>query len=223
MVNDAVTVDALRTERALVVRYAPGDRCAALGALLALDDALAQILRTTREPMVGQMRLVWWRDALDRLDTVPAPVEPVLQAIATDLLPCGITGADLSAMTGGWDALLGPEALDDAAIETHARERGARLFSLAGRALGAGSDPTEAAGEGWALADLSRHLSDRAVASTIADHARWRLIDATRKHWSRRGRALGALALTALADLDGIPVGAPKRVARLLVHRLTGR
>ncbi len=223
MVNEAVTADARGAERALVLRYAPVTGRPALAAILSLDDALAQILRTTREPIVGQMRLVWWRDALERLDTAPAPAEPVLQALAGDVIPRGIGGGELSRMTAGWEALLGPAALDEEAIEAHARERGGRLFSLAARALGADGDPAALAGEGWAMADLAGHLSNEVLAISITDRARDRLTSAMAHRWSRRGRALGALALGALADLDATPIGAPKRVARLFVHRLTGR
>ena len=65
-------------ERALALSYAVEGRDA-LAALLALDDALARLLRSTREPALGQMRLAWWREALERLDTAPPPAEPVLR------------------------------------------------------------------------------------------------------------------------------------------------
>ena len=43
----------------LAMTYAPATKRPALEALFALDDTLAGILRTTREPLVGQMRLTW--------------------------------------------------------------------------------------------------------------------------------------------------------------------
>ena len=65
-------------ERVLALSYA-GEGRGALAALLALDDSLATLLRTTREPALGQMRLAWWREALERLDTAPPPAEPSRQ------------------------------------------------------------------------------------------------------------------------------------------------
>ncbi|MEI9850036.1 MAG: squalene/phytoene synthase family protein [Sphingomonas sp.] len=53
----------------------------ALAALLALDDALARLIRTTGEPALGQMRLAWWRESLERLDAAPPPAEPVLATL----------------------------------------------------------------------------------------------------------------------------------------------
>ncbi|MBO9622801.1 MAG: squalene/phytoene synthase family protein [Sphingomonas sp.] len=215
-------------ERALVLAYAPGDRRAALAALLALDDALALLLRTTREPALGQMRLAWWREALARLDTEPAPAEPVLQGIAQALLPLGVTGASLVPIVHGWEVLIEEEALDADALARFGAGRGA-LFVAGGRALGATpGDPVEDAGRGWALADLARNLRGAEEAGEARAQAGRLLDEALRQRWSARGRALGALAHLARMDLAlaedaPVPHGAPRRVARLFWHRLTGR
>uniref|UniRef100_UPI0035CB8D7D squalene/phytoene synthase family protein n=1 Tax=uncultured Sphingomonas sp. TaxID=158754 RepID=UPI0035CB8D7D len=153
--------EALEPERDLAIGYAPVAARAALVALFALDDTLAQILRTTRDPLVGQMRLTWWHGALSALDTAAPPAQPVLQALATTVLPHGVTGEHLAGMIDGWEALLEPEPLNDAALSGHARARGGLLFGAASRVLGcAAADPVAAAGEGWALADLARHVRD---------------------------------------------------------------
>jgi phytoene synthase len=218
MVNVTVTAND-DPERALALSYAPRDRRAALHALFAIDAALGQVLRTTREPMVGQMRLAWWREALSRLDSAPPPAEPVLQALAKEVLAHGPTGRTLADMVDGWEVLLGP--LDERAIADHGRWRGELLFEQAGVVLGAASDPLAAAGRGWALADLAVHLSDPALAARARDAALPLLVGATSHRWSRAGRALGALTHIARLNLTG-PV-TPGRVARLAWHRLTGR
>ena len=98
MVNESLNADNIsQVERRLALAYAPRERRALLTALFGLDDALASILRTTREPMVGQMRLTWWYNALTAIDAGPPPAEPVLQALARDALPCGIGGAQAPA------------------------------------------------------------------------------------------------------------------------------
>lgn len=215
-------------ERDLAFSYAPRAALPAISALFALDDSLASILRTTREPMVGQMRLTWWHEALTRLDTAPPPAEPVLQALALHVVSNGVSGARLAWMIEGWEELLEPELNDDA-IARHAARRGGKLFEMAGLLLGAvETDPLIAAGEGWALADLARHLSDRATADHVLARAAAPLAQATRRKWSRQARPLGALAQIARLNLEipfdqPIPTGAPRRVARLLLHRLTGR
>jgi len=204
----------------LAFSYAPDRSRAALEALFALDTALGNILRTTSEPLVGQMRLAWWREALQGLDTSGAPAEPVLQSLTALVLSLGITGAALSAMVDGWEPLLGDSGLGS--IEDHARLRGRALFAMAGVALDAAEgDPVGEAGEGWALADLAANLSDPALASQARERAAAMLAHARRSRWSRNGRALGALALIADRQLSG-PVP-PSFVLRLARFRLTGR
>lgn len=210
-------------ERRLVLTYMPTPEArAALAALFALDDKLAETLRTTSEPMLGQIRMQWWQDALAKLDSAPPPPEPVLQGVARDVLHAGVTGAAVGEIVDGWRVLLAAE-LDDAALRAHGA-RGRALFALAGRVAGAAkTDPLELAGEGWALADLSVKLSDPAEALAARRMADAALAQACSARWSRNGRALGAMAQLARMDLAGVPVGAPKRTLRALWHRISGR
>ena len=209
-------------ERALALSYAPASTRPGLEALFALDTALGTILKTTREPIVGQMRLTWWYEALGRLDTAPPPAEPVLQALAHHVVP-QVGGATVATIAEGWEALL-ETPLDDAAVERFASLRGGQLFAAAASLLAVSDDRIAAAGEGWALADLSQRLSDapgRSLARTRAIEA---LDAAMRGRWPSGARALGALALSARFDLSASPTlpGSPKRVGRLLLHRLVG-
>jgi len=207
----------------MILSYAPSAAAGqGLAALLVLDDKLAETVRTTTEPMLGQIRLQWWHDALAKLDTAAPPAEPVLEAVARDVLRNGVTGAVTAEIATAWQAVLQQE-LDAAGLKAFA-QRGARLFALAGRVAGASAhDPLALAGEGWALADLADGLSDpgeRATARMIAEQA---LAEACTVKWSRNGRALGAMAHLARMDLAGAPLGAPRRTGRALWHRLTGK
>ncbi|WP_375397901.1 squalene/phytoene synthase family protein [uncultured Sphingomonas sp.] len=214
-------------ERALIVSYAPAGRRDGLAALLALDAALAGVLRTTRQPLVGQMRLAWWREALERLDRAAAPAEPVLRALAADALPHGVRGAALARMVEGWEALL-VDPLDLRALQRHAVARGGRLFACITTMLDVPGRRLARFGRGWALADLSRHLSDVALAACAREMAMPRLAtDWTDRGtaWPRAARAAGGLIIAARLDLAdrSPPPGSPRRVARLAWHRLTGR
>jgi 15-cis-phytoene synthase len=71
MVNDASTTEsgaagARAAERRLILSYAPAHARAGLSALLQLDDTLADVLRHVSEPVIAQMRLTWWHDALSK-------------------------------------------------------------------------------------------------------------------------------------------------------------
>lgn len=203
-------------ERDLALSYAPADARAGVRALFALDDMLAAILRTTREPIVGQMRLTWWHDALTALNTRPPPAHPVLQDLATAVLS-RVEGGTLATMIEGWEALL-DEPLDAGAMEQFAQARGGGLFAAAGSVLGANHPRLRQAGEGWALADLAQNLSDAEGVALARRLAKPRLAQAMGRRWPVRLRSLGALTLLAR---KGTP-GSPGRIARLIWHRATG-
>ena len=214
-------------ERGVVLGYVPLDRRAGFAALLALDDVLAGIVRTTREPMVGQMRLTWWHEALQALDEGGLPVgEPVLAAIAGDVLPRGGSGTMLSAMIDGWEVLIGPEPVDLPRMQQFARARGGTLFAaLAGLQGGTVDAAVMRAGEGWALTDLAVHLRDPAQAALARSLAAAALDHVFQPAWAQPLRPVGMLAILARADLDtpSPRPGSPRRLARLLMHRIWGR
>lgn len=207
-----------RPDTQLAISYAKRGR-AGIAALLDLDERLSGIVRQASDPLIGQMRLTWWREALEALDRAPPPAEPILRALAEHVLPCGVTGAALATITDGWEALL-EEPFGDEAIARHA-VRGAALFEALALVTDAADAPAAEAGCGWALADLAQHCGDSMLSDRAAALARSHLAVARAHRWSRTGRAIGALALLARQDLDD---GAPAmRLARLLRHRLTGR
>lgn len=214
----------LNSDVLLAIGSAPETGRSKLVALWSLDEAFGRVLATGREPMVGRIRLAWWREALERLDGAPPPAEPVLQAVAARLLPAGLSGARLAAMEAGWAAALGDQPLEPVEIETYAAARGGLLFGFTAELLGAPDHPVGAAGAVWALVDLARHSSEPSdVAALLAAAGRQRL--PTR--WPRRLRPLGMLAVLAQRDLKHEPErweppGAPPRTARMLRHRLTG-
>lgn len=224
MVNDVETLGAAfgidpamgHAERGLALGYAPPDRRPALVALFALDATLARLTRRTRDPMVAQMRLTWWHEALTGLGQRTVAGQPILAALAPEMEAGRLTPAMLTAIVEGWEALL-----EDAPLE-HARGRGGALFATAAAVLGA-NDPAAAAGEGWALADLALNTPDHVAAAQARAAAAGPLADAAAHRWSRAGRPLGALALVARGDLAGQPQGSPRRVLALMRLRLTGR
>ena len=217
----------LDPELTLAIGYARPEDRSALSALFALDATFARILRSTGEPLVGQMRLTWWHEGLERIDSNRVPAEPVLQALAAHVVTRGISGAALARLIEGWEALL-DLPLTPEALRVHGRGRGAALFVLAGEAIGAESGLLAKVGEGWALADLARHLSDRGLAHQAIEMARPLLDEVCAGYWPRSLRALGALAHRARLDLAAplgtpIPTGAPHRVARMFWHRISGK
>ena len=179
--------------------------------MFGIEDALAEVVASASQPALGAIKLAWWREALERLDVQPPPPEPRLQAAASQLLQRGITGRELSHLEEGWAVLL--DAEPDAEV---ALDRGARLFSLAGRLLGDGSvEGLDSAGRLYAAGDLHRRkmaLAPLFVATKLP-------------RFPKRLRPLTAMAALARRDLREMvePEGTPARAWTLLRHRLTGR
>src|SRR3546814_12614989 len=66
----------------------------ALATCWRFDEVLATIVQTTSEPLIGQMRLTWWHEAIAALETGPAPAEPLLQDIAVILPVQGLSSEE---------------------------------------------------------------------------------------------------------------------------------
>jgi phytoene synthase len=216
----------LDPDRTLALAYVPAAHRAAVEALWRLDAALGSVVSTGREPMIGRIRLAWWRESLEKLDSAPAPAEPVLTALARHVLPTGVTGAELAEMESGWAVLLSAEPLDAADFDAYASARGGLLFRCTARLLGDASPPAEveSGGRAWALADLARNSASDTEAEAAIVAARtvqsWR--------WPAHLRPLGMLAILAARDAGPDrprwePQGAPRRMLRMLRHRLTGK
>lgn len=216
--------DRLDPELNLALIHSPAPCRADLRLLFTLDARLADILRTTREPLIGEMRLVWWRDALSGLGDGDAPAEPLLRELAAG----GLAPGPLAAMAEGWAELLAPFPMGDDALAAFAAGRGGALFRAAGRRLGAGDFAgLDAAGRGWALTDFAFHCSDAQTGRRALALASPLLEAAFAMPWPKPVRPLGMIATLARRDARaGRPparAGSPGRQVAMLRHRLTGR
>ena len=191
----------------------------AFATLWNLDLALADVVATTTEPALGAIRLAWWRERLEELDTgKPPPGEPRLSAIARQLLGRGISGRQLAELEDAWLPLLQPFPWDEAQAEA-LRQRGRILFGIGARLLGANPEAAEAAGALWSLADGAAHSSDPQSRNFLLGEARGAIPAVPRKLPSAI-RPLTVLA--ALAANDVLGSGSLSRVSAALAHRLRG-
>ncbi len=69
-------------DRYLCALFAPADRREALFALYAFNIELARAREVAREPLLGIMRLQWWRDALDGIFAGRPPGHAVADGLA---------------------------------------------------------------------------------------------------------------------------------------------
>lgn len=132
----------------LAVHYAPAAARPGLLALFGLDLELRQVVATTTEAMIGEIRLAWWREACQGLDAGRIPAQPLLQLAAAALLPVGVSGADLATIEDRWLGLIGADDVPPAHIDG-----GGALFALAARLLGGDAEAAHALGRAWAGGD----------------------------------------------------------------------
>lgn len=200
--------------RYLATLYAPAALRPALFAIHALDLALLDVATTTTDPMVGQIRLAWWRERIAELGQRAAPAQPILAALTS----AGVTPASLDGFDDPSLALIDGSPLE------WAEQRGERLFAAISVALGVPVAPdTLAAGRGWAAVDgwWRGYLQQHDAAKLLAD--------APRKSPTPL-RPLLALVAVARRDArrtdpgqpDGVTLS-PSRQVRLAVAIVTGR
>ena len=138
--------------------YTPAGTREAFGALLAFDAHLGRLVAGAKEPLVGQIRLAWWREELEKPAAARAVGSPELGALGKHWEG---EEATLIQLVNGWERLLGPAPLPGEAIGEFAAARGACFAALERFGASPGrSEHSALAGRRWALADLAGKTSD---------------------------------------------------------------
>ena len=136
-------------DRFAAVMAAPVAARARLLPLYALNLEVARAPWVSKEPMIAEMRLQWWRDVVAepraRAHEVAAPLHAVIQETA---LPLDVLDRMIEARR--WDIYREPFA-DEAAFAAHLDATAGGLMWLSGLALGAAPDHEAALRAiGWA-------------------------------------------------------------------------
>lgn len=123
-------------------------------ALYAFDHELARAPRTASNPLVGEMRLVWWREALDEIfDGRPVRRHPTAEALAEVVRRRGLAREALETMIDGRYRELDPAPMTEAEALDWARDTAGAAAVLAARTLDPVGEALAArdAGAAWAL------------------------------------------------------------------------
>lgn len=148
--SDADFLASLPVDRRLALSYAPARSRALWLGLLAFDARLAAIVSESREPMLAQIKLAWWREELSKPLGSRRTGEPLLALLEA----WGDEAAGLAALVDGWEILLGEERLGDDDLASVLNSRAGACLALAVH-LGIRTDGVEQAARGWAAADLA--------------------------------------------------------------------
>ena len=149
--------------------FAPEARRPFLFALYAFNNELARIAASVREPMMGEIRLQWWRETLEGARAGTPRAHDVARALAGTFaqldLPANLLGAMIDARA--LDLLEGTFA-DREKRDAYLDATSANLMRLSARILGAGDRLDALAHEAGLAYGLAGLLRSRAAGATRA-------------------------------------------------------
>ncbi len=201
-------------DRFLACLFAPAEQREALFALYAFNLEVAKTAEVVSEPMLGQIRLQWWREALDQAyGAGPLRKHQVAAPLGAAIRAHGLERADFERLIDAREADLDPAPPADlAGLERYAADTSATLQGLALAILGVADDAAEAAarqvGIAWALTGLLR---------AVPFHARQKRLYLPEDHL-----AVAGVERSELFELRGSPAlsGVVMRLARRARERL---
>ena len=159
-------------DRYLTALFAPAVGRARLFALYAFNLEIARVRESVSEPILGAVRLRFWRDALADLHAGKPPRHPVMLALAATGAAARLDPARLEALVDARDADLRDEPPADlAALAAYAAATGGALSAVAIGLLGVDGAASRAAandvGTAFALAGLLRAVPFHAAARRL--------------------------------------------------------
>lgn len=158
----------------VALNYVPAAVRPKIASFFALDRRLAQIVAGSNEPMLGQMRLAWWRDMLQKPNQNRPAGDAVLDGVGVSW---SRSSENLLPLVDAWEIFLLAEELTDDAMVNFAVKRASPLC----RAIEFTDEPTGNRignlGAVWALADTAAHVSKQEERDLILSLARARIED----------------------------------------------
>ena len=142
--------------------FASADKRRSLFVLYAFHYEVARIAETVHEPMLAEIRLAWWREAVEGARAGKPRNHPVVQALAETLAANDLPEEIFERMIAARSFDVSQELFADmGALEEYADATSGSIMRLAARVLGAGETLDELAREAGiavALAGLLRAL-----------------------------------------------------------------
>jgi NADH dehydrogenase [ubiquinone] 1 alpha subcomplex assembly factor 6 len=162
-------------DRYQTVLFAPAARREALFALYAFNYEIARVRETVTQPMLGQIRLHWWRENIAAaFEGGPVRHHPVAEALTAAIRDLRLSRDHFDRLIDGRETDLADEPPATLAVlEDYAEATSARLVYLALEVLGVHDTPASDAGLhvgiAYSLAGLLRAMPFRARQIIPAD------------------------------------------------------
>lgn len=157
-------------DRYLATLFAPAQHRDALLSLYAFNVEIARVRDLAREPMPGEIRLQWWREALAGERDSEAAAHPVAGALRATLERYGLSADPLQALLDAHTFDLYDEPMASLRdFDAYADKTRAALFNMAAAILGGLTPETQAVGRhagiayavAGVLASLPLHVARR--------------------------------------------------------------
>jgi phytoene synthase len=185
-------------DRYLAALFAPPEARSALIALYAFNLEVAKVREVVSEPLIGRMRLQWWREHMDDILAGRPPQHGVATALAASLVRERVSRRHFDRLIDARETDLedAPPA-DLAALEAYVEGTSSALVGGALEVLGAfDADVARSAGLAWGLTGLLRalphHIGTRRL-NLPADRLRAAGADAEDVFARRRPEAVAAV------------------------------
>jgi phytoene/squalene synthetase len=228
-------------DRWLTALFAPDRHRPAILALYAFNAEIARARESVSQPMIGQIRLQWWREAWDGITLGQPRNHPVVQALHAHL--GSVDPADAYALIEGRERDLDPAPMSDmAALLAYADVTSSPLMRLAAGILGVELSPDQRraisnAGTAYALVGILRSTSYLAAQQRVllpADRLQAAGIAPDSVHQKDHGRAVFSIIAEVAQEADKqlhalrhvqipralLPVLLPASLARLFLGKL---
>jgi 15-cis-phytoene synthase len=160
------TQDDLLPPQRLAIAYAPKQVRAQFALLLRFDVRLAGIIENAREPLIAQIKLAWWRDAIMASVSARPKGEPLLSDLFALDDPALTQGA--AELVNAWELLVEREQWPAETTLSFAQIRGRAIFGAYSRLCDQPELPAML-GQQWAADDLRQRFGDRVMAMQRAD------------------------------------------------------
>ena len=185
-------------------------------ALYAFDHELARAPKVASNPLIGEMRLVWWREVLDEIfEGRPVRRHPTAEALAAAVRRRGLARGPLETLVEARYRELGAGPMDEKDALAWARDTGGLAAELVAQVIApdAEAGPARAAGAAWAL---GRRAAEAPALRPVFERARTAARTAVRK---LAPQAFPAVAHAALAGRTGGSGLARRLIVTLAVAR----
>ncbi|HEX7966760.1 MAG TPA: squalene/phytoene synthase family protein [Stellaceae bacterium] len=141
-------------DRFLTALFAPAERRDDVLALYAFNYEVAKTREVVSEPLLGRIRLQWWRESLDAIYAdAPTRQHEVVEPLAAAIRRRGLSRVHFDHLITARELDLGAESPASlAALEAYAEDTSSRLVWLALEALGERGDAAVAAGRAVGIA-----------------------------------------------------------------------